>query len=130
MSDWLRGVKMLRREAEPEPEFVVELFDSAAPRFTCPQCGVVGLAASLVERDEWTASRPCQRCGEPIPVERLQAVPWATTCVRCQGAQETGADAGPREFCEDCGAVLQVRPARGGGIARYAMRCPDCGRQQ
>ena len=27
----------------------------------------------------------CERCGEPIPVDRLAARPFATTCVGCAG---------------------------------------------
>ena len=27
----------------------------------------------------------CERCGEPIPAERLAARPFATTCVTCAG---------------------------------------------
>ncbi|MCL6637645.1 MAG: TraR/DksA C4-type zinc finger protein [Alicyclobacillus sp.] len=30
----------------------------------------------------------CQRCGQPIPVERLEANPVATFCVQCQRAAE------------------------------------------
>ena len=26
----------------------------------------------------------CERCGGPIPVERLAVFPWATSCVRCK----------------------------------------------
>lgn len=26
----------------------------------------------------------CERCAEPIPVERLGLFPWATTCVHCK----------------------------------------------
>jgi DnaK suppressor protein len=26
----------------------------------------------------------CESCEEPIPVKRLEAVPWARRCVRCQ----------------------------------------------
>ncbi|MGO9095124.1 MAG: TraR/DksA family transcriptional regulator [Bryobacteraceae bacterium] len=29
----------------------------------------------------------CQGCGAPILEERLEAVPWASHCVRCQEAQ-------------------------------------------
>jgi DnaK suppressor protein len=28
----------------------------------------------------------CDRCGEPIPAERLEALPWATTHVECRPA--------------------------------------------
>jgi len=26
----------------------------------------------------------CENCGEPIAAKRLQALPWATSCIRCQ----------------------------------------------
>jgi RNA polymerase-binding transcription factor len=28
----------------------------------------------------------CETCGDPIPQERLEAIPWAGTCVSCSGA--------------------------------------------
>jgi DnaK suppressor protein len=31
----------------------------------------------------------CQRCGAPIPVARLRALPGATTCVACAGLDTT-----------------------------------------
>jgi DnaK suppressor protein len=36
----------------------------------------------------------CESCGEPIGEERLQAVPWALSCVRCQATGEHGDKAG------------------------------------
>ena len=33
----------------------------------------------------------CARCGDEINQKRLQAVPWATTCIRCQEETETNA---------------------------------------
>src|SRR4051794_36728869 len=27
----------------------------------------------------------CDRCGEPVGAERLEALPWATRCVQCAG---------------------------------------------
>lgn len=32
----------------------------------------------------------CQNCGEPITEKRLEAVPWARYCLRCQDLQERG----------------------------------------
>jgi DnaK suppressor protein len=29
----------------------------------------------------------CDRCGEEIPPERLEAIPWAALCVRCSAAR-------------------------------------------
>ena len=36
----------------------------------------------------------CESCGEPIAEDRLQAVPWALSCVMCQRAGEHGDKAG------------------------------------
>jgi DnaK suppressor protein len=33
----------------------------------------------------------CVRCGEDITENRLEAVPWATTCIRCQEETEAAA---------------------------------------
>ena len=38
-------------------------------------------AIRRIERDEYGV---CQRCQEPISTKRLNAVPWAKYCVRCQ----------------------------------------------
>jgi DnaK suppressor protein len=32
----------------------------------------------------------CVHCGDPIQLKRLEAVPWAQYCLRCQGLQEKG----------------------------------------
>ena len=32
----------------------------------------------------------CIHCGEPVQEKRLEAVPWARHCVRCQDLQERG----------------------------------------
>lgn len=37
-------------------------------------------AAARLERGEYGR---CERCGEPVPVERLRVRPAARTCVRC-----------------------------------------------
>jgi len=31
----------------------------------------------------------CKRCGKPIPVQRLEAVPWADLCVECKEWEES-----------------------------------------
>jgi DnaK suppressor protein len=36
----------------------------------------------------------CEGCGEQIPLARLQALPYATTCIQCQREAEKGGDAG------------------------------------
>jgi len=37
----------------------------------------------------------CERCGRPIPRERLEALPHASTCVECQEREEQAAGGGP-----------------------------------
>jgi DnaK suppressor protein len=32
----------------------------------------------------------CEECGEEINPERLEALPWATMCVKCQAREERG----------------------------------------
>lgn len=32
----------------------------------------------------------CQRCGNPIAEERLEALPWATLCIDCKRKEERG----------------------------------------
>jgi DnaK suppressor protein len=42
-----------------------------------------------LERIDAGSYGKCERCGEAIPIERLEAIPTARLCVRCK--QETGA---------------------------------------
>ena len=41
--------------------------------------------AALARLDAGTYGA-CQRCGKPIPPERLEALPWAAYCIECQRA--------------------------------------------
>ena len=51
------------------------------------------LAATLADVDRALAKieegtyGTCDRCGAPIPEERLAAIPWATLCVGCAGSR-------------------------------------------
>jgi DnaK suppressor protein len=41
----------------------------------------------------------CARCGDEIPLKRLQAVPWSPNCVSCQErAEQSERDEEPSEF--------------------------------
>jgi DnaK suppressor protein len=43
----------------------------------------------------------CMQCERPIPVRRLQSIPWAAYCVRCQAIREAaGNDASGWELDE------------------------------
>ena len=45
--------------------------------------------AALARLDAGTYGT-CQRCGRPIPPERLEALPWAAYCIACQREVDRG----------------------------------------
>jgi hypothetical protein len=131
MLDWLRRVRMVRRDAAPEPDLLGELFRAAAAKLVCPRCGAVGLAVrAAAEEDEeaWGMARRCEACGQAIARERLQALPGARLCARCQSREDRGELNEPPEYCPKCGGAMVVRPTRGAGVTRYEMVCPSCRR--
>jgi hypothetical protein len=131
----LRLAKMLRREGQPDPDLVLELFRSAGERLACDRCGAAGLIVETPDQDEvgWNdddgcQGRRCEVCGQPIPAERLELFPNAQRCATCQARNEGGeADEVP-EYCPKCGAIMTLRTTSGGGLTRYQLRCQSCGR--
>jgi DnaK suppressor protein len=51
---------------------------------------LLNLIDEALERIEDGEYGRCVRCEEPLPDKRLEAVPWARHCVRCQDLQERG----------------------------------------
>ena len=49
---------------------------------------------SALDRIEEGTYGECERCEEPIPAKRLDALPWARMCVKCQSAMEAEAQQG------------------------------------
>lgn len=129
MKEWLAGVHMVRRQAEPDPELVPELFQAAAGRFTCPRCGNVGLVLQSLpeESDEsWGMARRCEVCRKPISRERLEIFPDARLCVGCQTGSDQGQSFEAPEYCPSCGNIMVLRQSRGPGITRFVMTCNSC----
>src|SRR3954468_23585281 len=48
------------------------------------------LIDEALERIEAGEYGDCVHCGEPVQERRLEAVPWARHCLRCQDLQERG----------------------------------------
>jgi DnaK suppressor protein len=48
------------------------------------------LIDEALERIEAGEYGKCIHCGEPVQEKRLEAVPWARHCLRCQDLQERG----------------------------------------
>lgn len=131
----LRVVGYLRRDTDPDDEVVATLLIESAPQMTCPGCKSRGLAACPASGDDdadgdWQAAILCELCRQPIPPERLEAIPGVRRCVACQGKSESGqlVDDEP-DYCEHCGALVELRVSRGVGITRYRRFCtgnPPC----
>ena len=126
MKAWLRALGMLRRDADPEPAMVVELFRTKREFFECPECESVLLIEKPSDED-WPETRTCNACGQPISAARLAAIPTATMCATCQEKTDRGEPTGEAEYCPYCGGIMVVRQA-GAGLTRYVMRCSDCGK--
>ena len=123
----LRSISVLRREAKPEADLLIELFRCSVGKFTCHACDAVGLTARVPDPLEWNATHKCIDCSAPIPKERLEIVPNAQRCVICETKSHSDSNEA-REFCNNCGEVLILRLRPGAGIAKYEMSCPKCRR--
>jgi len=126
----LRALGSLRREKEPAPELVFELFQSAANRLRCSECGHTGMVISPCENEcddeAWGMQRPCNSCGKPIPAERVELFPDIRLCVDCQRREESGSADEEPDYCPKCGSIMAIVLRRNRGIARYEMKCPEC----
>jgi len=129
----LRLIGLLRREREPDDQLVEALLVDATPRMTCPICKEKQLRVRPSVDDQsgdWITAVLCELCREPVPPERLEAVPGTKRCALCAAKAESGeiAEVEP-DFCPNCGAIVEVRASRGSGITRYKRVCtgdPPC----
>lgn len=131
MTRRMMAARRLKRTSEINLDMLAELFQASAPFLTCLECGHTGL--TLRPRsdldDNWPGGRPCTACGKNIPAERLELYPEATLCAACQEKIDRDDTVGDMDYCPRCGAPMQLRPSRGGGITRYKMVCtatPPC----
>lgn len=130
----LRLIGLFRREPDPDESILAELLVESAGQMTCPICKEKRLVASPSsvigdDEDEWQTAVLCEVCREPIDPERLEAIPGAKRCAACQGKAELGQLGEEPDYCPQCGALMQVRVSRGGGITRYKSFCtgePPC----
>lgn len=134
--DRLRSIGLLRRDPDPANELIAELMLSSAGRFACPVCRQSELSAKPATEapdgndDDWQAAVLCEICRQPIPPARLEALPGAKRCLKCQEHAETGqAAVDDVEYCPHCGALVEIRVGGGRGITHYKRFCtgdPPC----
>lgn len=152
----LRTLGLLRRSPHPPVELVSELLRVNAHRLTRDACHQTGLAivgaddggslgidspvispqasrrgdlAGSENRGDWQQALVCQLCRKPIPPERVEIFPDAQRCAKCQDVVDRGSEPVAPEYCPKCGALLEMRVRRGGGITRYKQFCtgqPPC----
>lgn len=131
MTGWLSQSGMLRRAPDTEPQFIMELFTSAVPSLACTECGERGLdAVPIVEQVDgnWGEAPACEQCGSAMAADRLEVFSNATLCAECQADLDKGKVPEEPDYCPRCGALMELSPSRGAGVARYVMRCSECGR--
>jgi hypothetical protein len=130
MARRLWQVKMLRRDTAPDRAVLLELFQAAADKFQCDECGVKDIVVEPCAKleDEWGEARKCENCGRTIPDERLALFPKMTRCARCQTDMERGGRDPDVEYCPRCGSPMKLISADRGGMTRYVMKCGQCGR--
>lgn len=128
----LRALGLLKRAANPPDELVRELLATHLGRLSCDACESVGLFLIDEPGDDdgdWQQAIVCEVCRKPIPPERVEIFPDASRCVACQDIADRGAEPDEPEFCEKCGALVELRVSRGDGITRYKRFCtgnPRC----
>lgn len=78
------AVSFGKRIGDGTTEAVERIAATSAARSLAAKAEEVDRA--LEKLDEGSYGR-CDTCGEPIPGERLEAVPWAAQCVGCASAR-------------------------------------------
>lgn len=130
--EWLQSVGMARVHRPPDEELLPALLEAGCEQFTCPSCQATGLEllpSDDLDESEWEISVTCQGCGQPIPPERLEAIPEAKLCIACQTAEEAGTAETEPEYCPRCGTPMVWRHSQSSGVTRYKMVCgnfPAC----
>ncbi|GII64051.1 DnaK suppressor protein [Sphaerisporangium krabiense] len=84
--DIVTSAALVATDDEHDPEGATIAFERAHVQSLLDQARThLDALDHALERLRQNAYGVCERCGDPIPLLRLQARPTATTCVRCAG---------------------------------------------
>jgi DnaK suppressor protein len=95
LTDMVTRTEGYGREKEPAIQDVADMaVESYTKEFMFGKSSgdrvILQMINEALERIEDKTFGTCEHCGEPIQPKRLDAVPWALYCIRCQGLQEKG----------------------------------------
>jgi DnaK suppressor protein len=95
LADMVMRTEGYGREKEPAIQDVADMaVESYTKEFMFGKSSgdrvVLQQVNEALERIDDKSFGVCIHCGEPIHPKRLEAVPWAQFCLRCQGLQEKG----------------------------------------
>lgn len=79
-----------RMHSRVDQDFVAAQLDS--------QCKLIHDIESALDKIAQGEDRSCESCNRPIPLTRLNAVPWARRCIKCQLRQEAATERQPTAF--------------------------------
>jgi hypothetical protein len=129
----LRQLALFRRATDPPDELVREMVHSHRNRLKCDNCGHAGLITDFDpaqnDGDDWQQAVVCEVCRQPIDPERIEFIPNATRCAKCQTAADRGQLIAEPDYCPKCGALAELRVSCAGGLTRYKLFCtgnPAC----
>ncbi len=107
LSDELQALRASQKEVGDSVDAVLDA-DCAAVNAQLAEAESRELAdiENALERIEQGAFGKCEGCGGRIPVARLKALPYATTCVKCQQASEQQRAAGG--YVADWSAIAEA----------------------
>ncbi|TAK04557.1 hypothetical protein EPO44_06580 [bacterium] len=128
-SAWLEDLRAIAEREGAPPES--DVFNYFLARLTCSQCRAKNVqlhweSPATDELDDSEPARTCSVCSKPIPLTRLQALPSATRCVRCQENSEQGLETTEEPvYCKQCGARMVWRVRTSVLPTKYFLGCSN-----
>jgi RNA polymerase-binding protein DksA len=80
-------------------DFAMDSIDADAQVLAAERDILGHIDAALVRIDDGSYGN-CERCGQPIPEQRLEALPYTARCTQCARAEEDG-EISPDDVQED-----------------------------